>query len=420
MSRRKPHCSVLAQRHRRRGVTRRPAAPLLAGLVAGVVAAAVGGFVPAAAAPVVAAPVVTAPVVAAPAVATVPVSAAAPAPGADRLPACAGIVEEMTPRARLAQRLMVGVDAGDPVAAAAVVRDTQVGGVFLPGNETALLEDQAMRALQAGARIPVAVAVDDEGGRVQRIDTLDGDLPSAREMSSLTVDEVRALGEERGRLLAARGVTLNLAPTVDLGGQPAGAVIGDRSFGTDPDTVTRYARAFAEGLGAAGVGSVVKHFPGHGRADGDSHAGRVATPPLDELRAADLRPYADLVGPDGALAGGGTGVMVGHLDVPGLTDGLPTSLTPAAYALLREEYGFDGLVVTDDLGAMKAVTGEFELPEAVLAALDAGADMALWSNPDDPARVLDVLEPALAAGTLDVAANDAAVTRILRAKHTCV
>ncbi|WP_300007970.1 glycoside hydrolase family 3 N-terminal domain-containing protein [Pseudonocardia sp.] len=406
MSRREPHCPHFAQRRRRSGAARRPAAPLLAGLVAGVLAAAVVGFVPAAAAPAPVVAAVAAPVVDDPL-------------GPDRLPACAGIVAAMTPRERLAQRLMVGVDVGDPVAAAQTVRSTQVGGIFLPGNETALLEDQAVRALQAGARIPVAVAVDDEGGRVQRIDMLDGDLPSAREMSSLTVDEVRVLAEERGRRLAARGVTLNLAPTVDLGGQPAGAVIGDRSFGTDPDTVTRYARAFAEGMAAADVGSVVKHFPGHGRADGDSHAGRVTTPSLDDLRAADLRPYADLVGPGAPLAGGTTGVMVGHLDVPGLTDGLPTSLTPAAYALLREEYGFDGLVVTDDLGAMKAITGEFELPEAVRTALDAGADMALWSNPDDPDAVLDVLEPALAAGTLDPTANEAAVTRVLRAKRVC-
>ena len=111
--------------------------------------------------------------------------------------------------------------------------------------------------------------------------------------------------------------------------------------------------------------------------------------------------------------------MVGHLDVPGLTDGLPSSLTPAVYDLLRDEYGFAGPVYTDDLGAMKAITGSYELPEAVLAALDAGADVALWSNPADPATVLDTLEPALADGTLDATDNEAAVTRILRAKHAC-
>lgn len=339
----------------------------------------------------------------------------------DRLPGCDAVVGAMDPRARLAQRLMVGVDVDDPATAAQVVRTDQVGGIFLPGDATALLEDQALRALQAGARIPVTVAVDDEGGRVQRVDDLDGDLPSARELSALPPDEVRTVAEERGRALAARGVTMDIAPVVDLGGQDDREVIGDRSFGTDPADVTRYAQAFAEGLQAAGVAPVVKHFPGHGRADGDSHAGRVTTPPIDDLRAADLRPYADLVGPGGPLTTGPlpAAVMVGHLDVPGLTDGLPSSLTPAVYALLRGEFGFAGPVYTDDLGAMKAVTGQFELPEAVLAALDAGADVALWSAGGDPGPILDTLEPALADGRLDAAENDAAVTRVLRAKGTC-
>lgn len=346
-------------------------------------------------------------------------SALVPEPADDRLPDCAAVVAEMSPRARLAQRLMVGVDAADPAAAAETVRATGVGAIFLGGNATALLQDQALRAVQAGARIPVTVAVDDEGGRVQRIDDLDGDLPSAREMSTRGVEEVRRLGEERGRALAARGVTMNLGPTVDLGGQPADAVIGDRSFGTDPEEVIRYAQAFAEGQHAAGIGTVIKHFPGHGRADGDSHAGRVTSPPLDELRTADLLPYAGLVGPGAPLADAHTGVMVGHLDVPGLTDELPSSLTPAVYELLRGEYGFDGVVYTDDLGAMKAVTGTYDLPEAVLAALAAGADVALWSNPADPDVVLDALEAALAEGTLDAEENDRAVTRILRAKNVC-
>lgn len=355
-------------------------------------------------------------------------AAAAPAPpppltgenlGADRLPRCAGVVASLTPRERLAQRLMVGVDASDPAGTAATVRATQVGGIFIGGNATELLVDQALRGVQAMARIPIAVAVDDEGGRVQRIDALDGNMPSARAMAELPPQRVRELGLERGRAQLAHGITMNLAPTVDLGGQPARAVIGDRSFGVDPPLVAAYASAFAEGQREAGVFTVLKHFPGHGRADGDSHAGRVTTPPLADLRGADLRPYAQLVGPGGPLSDGRTGVLVGHLDVPGLTDGLPSSLTPAVYDLLRNEYGFEGLVLTDDLGAMKAVTSTFSLPEAVERALVAGADTALWSSGGRVTPVLDHLEQALAAGRLDPGANDAAVARVLRAKNAC-
>ena len=340
--------------------------------------------------------------------------------GPDRLPRCGAVVEAMSPRARLAQRLMVGVDPADPAAAVEMVRTNQVGGIFIGGNATDLLVDQALRHVQAVSRIPVAVAVDDEGGRVQRIDELDGDLPSAREMAAdLTPDEVRARAQERAGQLLGRGVTWNMAPTVDVGDQPADSVIGDRSFGPDPGVVIDFARAFAEGQRAAGVFTVVKHFPGHGHADGDSHRGRVSTPDLDQLREVDLVPYQELIGPGKPLADGRTAVMVGHLDVAGLTDGLPTSLTPATYRLLREDYGFDGLVLTDDLGAMKAVTGTYELPEAVERALVSGADVALWSTGGNVVPLLDELERSLAAGHIDAADNDLAVQRMLAAKGVC-
>lgn len=346
--------------------------------------------------------------------------AAAPASGPGRLPACAAVVAAMAPRARVAQRLMIGAEPADPAATAETVRATQVGGVFIGGNPTNLLQGQALRGVQAVSRIPLAVGVDDEGGRVQRIDDLDGELPSARAMAgTLTPEQVRELGRDRGRQLAARGVTMNMAPVVDVGRKRAGSVIGDRSFGDDPDQVVAYAGAFATGQREAGLFTVLKHFPGHGHADGDSHQGRVSTPPLDELRRTDLRVYPALLGPGGPLTDARTAVMVGHLDVPGLTDGLPSSLTPAVYRLLRTDYGFDGLVITDDLGAMKAVTGTFELPEAVERALSVGADMALWAFPQRVTPVLDGLETALAQGRLDPAANDLAVERILAAKGTC-
>jgi len=168
------------------------------------------------------------------------------------------------------------------------------------------------------------------------------------------------------------------------------------------------------------VFTVLKHFPGHGHADGDSHLGRVTTPPLEQLKADDLTPYADLLKPGGLLANPArTGVMVGHLDVPGLTTDLPSSLTPATYTLLRGTYQFDGLAITDDLGAMKAVTDDLALPDAVETALAAGADMALWTSNDPVPPVLDGLERALTSGGLDAAANDTAVGRVLQAKGVC-
>ncbi|MEJ8278671.1 glycoside hydrolase family 3 N-terminal domain-containing protein [Pseudonocardia spirodelae] len=341
---------------------------------------------------------------------------AAPATPADT---CAPRVAALSVRDRLAQRLMVGVDASDPAGATAIVRGSRVGGVFLGGNATALLQQNRLDALQKASPTPLAVAVDEEGGRVQRIDELDGDVPSAREMAaSRTPEQVTATARERAGQLRARGVTWNLAPSVDVSDQPASSVIGDRSFSNDPDTVTRYAAAWAEGQQAGGVYGVLKHFPGHGHSSGDSHKGSVSTPSLQELWASDLKPYAALVGP-GKPLDGRVGVMLGHLDVPGLTSDVPSSIDPAAYRLLRTDYGFDGLAMTDDLGAMKAITDRFGLAEATTRALAAGADVALSSNVTPVAPLLDAAEKALADGRITAAGNDTAVARVLEAKGLC-
>ncbi|PRX45360.1 beta-N-acetylhexosaminidase [Prauserella shujinwangii] len=340
--------------------------------------------------------------------------AAPTTPTTRRGPDCAPVVAELAPRERLAQLLAVGVEPSDPAAAAALVRREQIGEIFIGGNATELLTGNALARVQRAAKVPVSVAVDDEGGRVQRLDMLDGSLPSAREMArTMSPAEVRDLAERRGQALRARGVTVDYAPILDLTDGPANGVIGDRSYSSDPAVAQRYAFAFAEGLAAAGVRPVFKHFPGHGRASGDSHATVVTTPPLARLRTHDLVPYEDVAGFEGA------GVMVGHLDVPGLTDGEPSSLSPATYRLLREDYGFPGLVITDDLGAMRAVSDRYSLPEAVLLALRAGADQALWSSGGDPGPVLDRLERAVTAGELPEERVRESLERVLLAKGAC-
>ncbi|GAB2996883.1 glycoside hydrolase family 3 protein [Amycolatopsis acidiphila] len=342
-----------------------------------------------------------------------PSSAASPSatPPAD---ACAGVIAQMTPRERLAQLLFVGVSPSDPAAALNVVRSAQVGGVFIGGNATNLLRDNALEPIQRAARWGLSVAVDEEGGRVQRIDQLDGPMPSARRLArTMTVEQVRAAGSERGRQLRARGVTVDFAPSLDVSSQPDDGPIGDRSFSSDPVKARDYGLAFAAGLRDGGVTPVFKHFPGHGHAQGDSHQGAVTTPPLSSLRGNDLVPYEAV----SDFAGGE--VMVGHLTVPGLTGGQPASLSPAAYQLLRTDYHFTGPVLTDDLGAMRAITASYPLPDAVLHALLAGADQALWSSGGNVGPVLDRLAQALASGELPAARVDEALHRVLPAKRAC-
>ncbi|WP_020664869.1 glycoside hydrolase family 3 N-terminal domain-containing protein [Amycolatopsis benzoatilytica] len=321
----------------------------------------------------------------------------------------------MNPRARLAQLVVPGVDAGDPRAVEDLVRTYQVGGIFVGGNKTTLLQNGALNTVQNAAAIPVSVAVDEEGGRVQRIDDLDGSIPSARQLaSSKSPEEVRALGVQRGKQLRARGVTVDYAPDADVSDEPDDAVIGDRSYSSDPEKVRQYAMAFADGLRAGGVLPVLKHFPGHGHGSGDSHRGTVVTPPLDQLRQVDLVPYRDIA------AYGPVAVMVGHLEVPGLTGDEPASISPAAYRLLRTDYRFTGPVITDDLGGMKAITDRYQLPDAVLKALQAGADQALFSSGhNDVGAVLDRLQAAVGAGELPADQVKASDERVLAAKGFC-
>ncbi|HEU0088430.1 MAG TPA: glycoside hydrolase family 3 N-terminal domain-containing protein [Pseudonocardiaceae bacterium] len=315
-------------------------------------------------------------------------------------------------RRRLAQLVMVGVDPRGPAQARAVVAAEQVGGIFIGGTATGLLHPGALDGVQQVAKPPVLVAVDEEGGRVQRVDAIAGSIPSARQMAAnLTAHQVYELARRRGAVLRASGVTVDFAPIVDVSSQPDDEVIGDRSFAADPEKVIRYADAFARGLRESGVLPVFKHFPGHGRAEGDSHQGPVTTPPLAELRREDLVPYRRL------LDAGAAAVMIGHLDVPGLTaPGEPASISPPAVALLRDEIGYHGLVISDDLGAMRAITDRVDLPEAVRQSLAAGVDMALWTSPDGLGEVLDHLEQSVHTGTLPPARVDEAVLRVLHAK----
>ncbi|MBA3744105.1 MAG: glycoside hydrolase family 3 protein [Sporichthya sp.] len=314
-------------------------------------------------------------------------------------------------RAAVAQALMVGVVAPDRKELTLLTK-VRIGGVFLHGDGTEELTDGRLKRLAAPGPVGVAplVAADDEGGRVQRIAGLAGSMRSARKQTqTLSADEVRALARKRGERLLRYGITMNLAPVVDLGG--SNSAIGDRSYAARADKVTRYAGAFAAGLRDAGVLPTLKHFPGHGRAVGDSHRGQAMTPSVASLRERDWVPYRTL----GAT---GVAVMVGHLTVPGLsTPGLPSSLDPAVYRALRTELGFNGLVVTDELSEMKAVRDKFGLRKALRRALAAGADLALFfAEPDRVPRLLDRLEADVKHGRLPEARVREAAGRVLAAK----
>jgi beta-N-acetylhexosaminidase len=340
----------------------------------------------------------------------------APAPSLCADPAAVPAAMKST-RDKLAQLLMVGVkDAAD---AKAVVTNHHVGGIFIGSwTDLSMLTNGALTELAGSAGpLRLAVSVDEEGGRVSRLKSLIGPAPSPRELAQTqTVQQVHDLAQNRGQEMKKLGITIDFAPVVDVTDAPDDTVIGTRSFGSDPNVVTAYAGAYAQGLRDAGVLPVLKHFPGHGHGSGDSHKGGVTTPPLSELQTDDLVPYRTLV------KATPIGVMVGHLQVPGLTpDDLPASLSRDAVQLLRTGTGyaappFDGPIFSDDLSSMAAISDRFGVAEAVLRTLQAGIDVALWVTTDQVPAVLDRLDKALAAGELKMPDVDASLVRVAAMK----
>ncbi|UGT40731.1 glycoside hydrolase family 3 protein [Nocardia yamanashiensis] len=345
-------------------------------------------------------------------------SSAVPPTTSGKQDCAAGYLAQFTPRQKLAQLLTVGVTGAAD--AENVIKTEQVGGIFVGGwTDKSILTDQSsMAKVKAAARTPLMVTIDEEGGRVSRVKDLIGPAPSARVTAqTMTPDEFYKFSLDRAQKLKALGVTVDFAPDVDVSAQPDDSVIGDRSFSDDPDVVVQYADALIRAYHEAGIGTVMKHFPGHGSGSGDSHTGAVRTPPLAELQDKDLVPYRKLID-------SGSAVMVGHLDVPGLTEpNVPASISPQAMALLRQGTGYDsapftGVIFTDDLGGMAAITARMSIADAVEAALVAGADNALWITTDAVPQVLDRLEQAVSSGRLPGSQVDASVLRMAKFKGT--
>ena len=227
-----------------------------------------------------------------------------------------------------------------------------------------------------------------------------GDDKLAYEAGRVTGEEARALG-----------VHVNFAPVVDVNNNPRNPVINTRSFGEDPDRVGRIAGAYIRGLQSAGVAATLKHFPGHGDTDVDSHVGLpVIKQPRARLDKIELPPFR------AGIAAGAAAVMTGHIEMPELdsTPSTPTTLSePIVSGLLRKELGFSGLIYTDSMD-MQGVTAMHSPGAAAVRAIKAGNDIVLHS-PDDGAAFA-ALRDAVGSGEILMVRVDASVERILRAK----
>ncbi|MGV9304696.1 glycoside hydrolase family 3 protein [Nonomuraea sp. NPDC003727] len=271
------------------------------------------------------------------------------------------------------------------------------GAVLFARNVSPATADlvAALRAENPG----VVVAIDEEGGVVTRLETGEGSsFPGNRALGVVDDEELtERVGRQIGRMLAELDITLDYAPSVDVNANPANPVIGVRSFGPTADLVARHSAAYVRGVQGAGVAACAKHFPGHGDTVTDSH---LALPTvhasLAELRDRDLPPFR------AAIEAGVRSIMCGHLLVPALDPAMPATLSRTILTgLLREELGFDGMLVTDAI-EMKAVAAMYSPGEIAVRALRAGADAicAGLVTAEGLAEIRDAIVAAVRDGSL--------------------
>ncbi|GAA2243942.1 sugar hydrolase [Streptomyces ruber] len=259
----------------------------------------------------------------------------------------------------------------------------------------------ALTARLRAERDDVLVAVDEEGGDVTRLEVRTGSsFPGNHALGAVDdVDLTREVAHELGRRLAECGVNFNWAPSADVNSDPGNPVIGVRSFGADPGLVARHTAAYVSGLQAAGVAACAKHFPGHGDTAVDSH---LALPRIDAPRplldARELAPF------HAGIAAGAKAVMSAHILVPALDPHHPATLSPAVLTgLLREELGYDGLIVTDGM-EMQAIAGTYGIERGSVLAIAAGADAICvgggLADDETVRRLRDALVAAVRSGEL--------------------
>ena len=263
--------------------------------------------------------------------------------------------------------------------------------------------------------LPAFLSVDEEGGTVARVAGSGRfDVTNVGNMADIgasgDVQQARQAGETIGTYLSELGFNLDFAPDADVLTNPENTVVKKRSFGSDPQVVSDMSLAVAQGLAQHQIHSVYKHFPGHGATEGDTHKGYAYTnKTLDELKQSELIPFAH------AIENGAEFIMAAHISVPNITnDDTPTSLSKTMITdVLREQMGYDGIVVTDAMN-MGAVTEQYTSAQAAVKALQAGADIILM--PENFQEAYQGVLDAVKSGELTEQQIDTAVTRIVKVK----
>ncbi len=305
-----------------------------------------------------------------------------------------------------------------PVELSSLAREFGLGGVILFARNVAEPEQVAELCYECARltpELPLWVSVDQEGGRVARLKAPFTEWPP---MATLGRSGDARLAERFARALAielkAAGITLDYAPVLDVLTNPTNPVIGDRALAGTAEEVGRLGAAIIRALQAEGVAACGKHFPGHGDTSVDSHLELpVVEHPPDRLRAVEFVPFRAAIQADVAT------MMTAHVFAPALDETRPATLSRRVVTdLLRDELGFEGVILSDDL-EMKAIANTYAVPDAAVLAIDAGCDGVLICSADydSQARTLEALIHAVEGERLSYARVEDALRRQQRAKE---
>ncbi|SDD71128.1 beta-N-acetylhexosaminidase [Paenibacillus sp. UNCCL117] len=331
-------------------------------------------------------------------------------------------LNELTLRQKIGQLLMCGFPGKTPTEEIGrLITDDAIGGVIYfrrnleePAQVAAMSEELQKKAEIAGLP-PLLIAVDQEGGMVTRIEKGVTVMPGNMALGAVgDSDAAYIAGKVTGTELRQMGVNMNFAPSLDINNNPDNPVIGVRSYGGTAELVSELGVAAVRGLQDAGVAATVKHFPGHGDTGEDSHHSLPTVPHARErLDKLELAPFRR------AIEQGTDAVMTAHVLFPSVEpERLPATLSSRVIeGLLRQELGYDGVVVTDCL-EMNAIAGFYGIGEGAVKAVEAGADLVLVSHRYERQReALDALVAAVESGRISEERIDRSVQRLLALKN---
>ena len=327
-------------------------------------------------------------------------------------------VNKMTLDEKIGQMIVAGVNGTDVNEELInLVNTNKVGGVILFKRNIETSEQ--LKKLNnnidgLNKEIPLFISVDEEGGRVNRLPSDMEYFPSAREVG-LKNDKDYAYnnGKSIGESLKVTGFNMNYAPVLDIFSNPKNTVIGDRAFGSDVETVSTMGIATMKGIEEEGIISVIKHFPGHGDTSVDSHYGLpIVYKTLEELEIFELIPFKK------AIKEGCKAIMVSHILLDKIDKQNPSSMSETVVTdILREQLGFDGVVITDDM-EMGAITENFTVEDACVQSIIAGCDIVLIGSGNESIyNTIQAIKDSILNGKITEERINESVVRIIKLKN---